>query len=1454
MTALQSAQQFIKALKAQADPPVRDGPLKIDLAEQAWQDASFHLPNKAEVIADWILSKFFKERGNVLATNVLVNERYWGLLSKLLSSPSPNVQPSSPQTSLWLKSSLSRISIAPVINAFLNLWSQLDASQSTQLMAQASYCISILYPLGTQKLTTEAFLESWGSFLKNAENFTDNASSIKIGLIITRAYKNSLSNSSSRKKVNNLFVQNESYFQAWLQRLQDKSPAAQYEYLRQAILTCGMDTLFNLDTIRQMTDSLEESPICLALYKAFQNDRNVALKALPPLFDHYIASLRKHRGAIISASSSSRVPDQTELNSASSKFFLCLRNLVDAQKRDVSAWDAVSQMVDVIGRENIYHPQTGLDSLKHEVDIALNSLSEPGEDQESNPTPAIARCLSAVIRVDYDLVLPSMGALLSSFLTIPVPHPDHFTLLELLLEYHTKTRTVDHYIETLISNLSPDPSASPPSAQGRYAISHSSPILHPEHLGQLSKATRQFLTSGQCNTAVDHFCGALKALHEHYKTALRRSEADQGNGSRKSRKSDSSAGHQEDLSNLALTFSLMAKLGQTVFSSIPMTSLPQDQAEQLKSSLAEFQAGFAQNSISKILKLLLQSEIASRGDDKTSLKRKRRGESPTWEAQIMLIGLLRLHYTLRMARSLALPSTSSPKLTKKLLELLSHSEDELLPELYLEIFRTLFDLGLAMDATEASQTIDFALAFVDKTLMPRLDTIWSGFAHELTFGPEGRAQAGLAVLHMILERWLPVIELTASGQQLEALAKVITRIPLGTGAVQDGQQLLSAGRLLFRTLRSAQFWEFHNFRVALLSRLLNLTSNLEGEPEKSSHQNKALKLVVTYRLLLFFPAEYLRKSCRADLVETAIQADRIISQRVEGATETEASLSTLRTFLKRTFGFLGSIEEQSTSDLAEFILHLLDDWTTATQTELSQTTLDLFELYFTELLKKTVRADSGEASKVLATYRQYPIFDTLGSIKARSLVCLIDLLNKEFRFASLSPDLQKLLNELHLHLLTDLHDKLRAAINASRSEHLSVVPDLLTYWHSLLVLGRWLGLEDLQRSFGPQLVQKFTTTFAERLQGVSNDWTDRTVTMVVAILLQELQYCDDMVQNDQLGLVVAAYVSQWKHLSLAGKASLDQVVSNACRQLSPSGFEYVLSLLDGALSSDFDDSIDSSELVHLGSILLRDHPPNTLKIIQAFFTRCMAIYTDNEKYTAISTGVRLQTLEFVAQHCAERPAALRLLDIGSIWLLLSKCLSPSPRHEKVTSSSTFHQIISIASAIIRLRRDLTIPMLPHLGMILRQVTLCMRQCRPQLGSKQTDMVMSTQPRWISANQPLGAEEAKALSRLLETLTTKTIVRVHTASAETQKAESLAAPFSKHAAYVLKAYIEAMNDPLCVLALDVRKELYPGLYALCSMIGEHSRDALMVSGLDTGGKATMKALWKEYEKQRYSGQG
>lgn len=217
-------------------------------------------------------------------------------------------------------------------------------------------------------------------------------------------------------------------------------------------------------------------------------------------------------------------------------------------------------------------------------------------------------------------------------------------------------------------------------------------------------------------------------------------------------------------------------------------------------------------------------------------------------------------------------------------------------------------------------------------------------------------------------------------------------------------------------------------------------------------------------------------------------------------------------------------------------------------------------------------------------------------------------------------------------------------------------------------------------------------------------------------------------------------------------------------------------------------------------------------------------------------------------------AALRLVDVCNIWTLLSRLMSGSRIHDDDTTVAIFHKSVAIVGTLVRLRRDLLNPTLPHLGGILRQLMLSMRRVRPHIGAKQTALVTDTQPRYINVKSPLGPEEAKLLARLLEMLTSKTTIRSNIMNTDAQKAESLAKPFSKHAAYVLKAYIEAMNDPLCIIPSSLRKEIQSGLYALCSMIKDYSRDAMMVSALDAGGKTTMKTLWKEYEKQRYIGKG
>jgi hypothetical protein len=66
MDSLQSSQSFVRALKAPSDPPHPGGPLKVEIARQAWDNTSFYVPNKGEVIVEWLLSKLMKERANNL--------------------------------------------------------------------------------------------------------------------------------------------------------------------------------------------------------------------------------------------------------------------------------------------------------------------------------------------------------------------------------------------------------------------------------------------------------------------------------------------------------------------------------------------------------------------------------------------------------------------------------------------------------------------------------------------------------------------------------------------------------------------------------------------------------------------------------------------------------------------------------------------------------------------------------------------------------------------------------------------------------------------------------------------------------------------------------------------------------------------------------------------------------------------------------------------------------------------------------------------------------------------------------------------------------------------------------------------------------------------------------------------------------------------------------------------
>ena len=57
-----SAQDLIRALKASSDPPQSGGPHKIQIAREAWDNESLYVPNKAETVAEWLLTRLLKDK------------------------------------------------------------------------------------------------------------------------------------------------------------------------------------------------------------------------------------------------------------------------------------------------------------------------------------------------------------------------------------------------------------------------------------------------------------------------------------------------------------------------------------------------------------------------------------------------------------------------------------------------------------------------------------------------------------------------------------------------------------------------------------------------------------------------------------------------------------------------------------------------------------------------------------------------------------------------------------------------------------------------------------------------------------------------------------------------------------------------------------------------------------------------------------------------------------------------------------------------------------------------------------------------------------------------------------------------------------------------------------------------------------------------------------------------
>jgi hypothetical protein len=216
-------------------------------------------------------------------------------------------------------------------------------------------------------------------------------------------------------------VQNIDHFRSWIKCISNTpSPATD------SILLAGVETLFNLDILRSIQDTKDpfsEIPLFHTLSALSQSDRHTTLESLPKLLSHYVAALRKYKGSIFSGSSG---PNQQkpDINSAALDFFAFSQSLLDSEDRDSHTWSIACRLLKVVEEEHLHFTRedtSGSVLLAKSIELALTGLRECYIEENGELARNIVDCMSTLVRIDCDLVLPSTPQILARLLCVCCP-------------------------------------------------------------------------------------------------------------------------------------------------------------------------------------------------------------------------------------------------------------------------------------------------------------------------------------------------------------------------------------------------------------------------------------------------------------------------------------------------------------------------------------------------------------------------------------------------------------------------------------------------------------------------------------------------------------------------------------------------------------------------------------------------------------------------------------------------------------------------------------------------------------------------------------------------------------------------------------------------------------------------------------------------------------------------
>lgn len=775
---------------------------------------------------------------------------------------------------------------------------------------------------------------------------------------------------------------------------------------------------------------------------------------------------------------------------------------------------------------------------------------------------------------------------------------------------------------------------------------------------------------------------------------------------------------------------------------------------------------------------------------------------------------------------------------------------------------------------------------------------WTGCANQI----RSRHELMQTLWMAIVTRWAPLFEAIAAREIFEVLAHTLVATAQPSLQRDDVQ---SAMRYMTSTaLRNASFLELANWRKHIIATI-----------QKELASPTLERRLASTAVLCVTPSEWVNKTARGPMLKALLALDRdlVAAQQKRKAAEQVATVEWIE--LRRLLASVQEAyaTEANVSD-DELLASLEAFWSSQVSDANLQHAWERASLAAIRtalgVLFSRGKANAATLERLFSLAKQVR-HEATAEIKDDSTRITLKMRAAQEMFTILSA-----VGADHAELQTEAgaaRTNLDAIMNVS-STRLETISDvektldvLLYHLGEVRLLVRATGKDgNLQQETAQTLsravVRSVCTVFG-RVNVLTPENEATKLVRPAADVALELLRCMDMcgrAMSDSNIMLSACLAYSALIASLPGLKEQRRVGDGLQRivsRLEAQQYDTVLSKLLNALGCTASANIavatvsakeaatmDGDEAALIGTIglVLGSAPEATSKVARTHLSNWLAILSGSN---ATGGGGRIKLRSMVAcisaldLVCSHHAMLLRTQDLGAVLQLFSTVTGPSMCDEPLASvvetkreeldgmrSKLFGGIVSTLSSLMRLRQDLVVGFLPQVGLLLaRLITLFRRLGRHasngeiQASGSQRRSLRRDLPAWLDPVlvTPLRAHhEARALSRLVSNVMAKSVSLKHRSSdapGTAVKAESLARPLSKHATYMLVAYLKSLTAQGSVVPADVRAELEVGMMTICEIMGHHQRDAAMSGLLDSAGKVLMKRIWSEFEKQRYKGQ-